>query len=174
MTTTPTTTTTTTTTTTPKPTTPGICSDECDLIGTIKLIGGAKWVPELLDRNTKEWQILANEVQSQLDDVFSRSDVLNKWYKKIRIDGFSEGSVLVDYFIELNEVGRQINTLEIKRLFHESLEETVLENSRAAKSTDFAKDKSDGKLSLGNFLVDPKYTEFIGKFLCWLVIILQC
>ncbi|KAJ8965613.1 hypothetical protein NQ314_004004 [Rhamnusium bicolor] len=59
-------TTTTTTTTTPAPTTPGICIDECDLAGTIKLVGGAKWVPELLDRNTKEWQILANEVQTQV------------------------------------------------------------------------------------------------------------
>jgi hypothetical protein len=39
------------------------------LAGTIKLIGGAKWVPELLDRNTKEWQILANEVQTQVGVV---------------------------------------------------------------------------------------------------------
>lgn len=60
------TTTSTTTTTTPKPTTPGICSGDCDLVGTIKLVGGAKWVPELLDRNTKEYQILANEVQTQV------------------------------------------------------------------------------------------------------------
>lgn len=60
------TTTTTTTTTTQRPTTPGICEKECDIAGTIKLIGGAKWVPELLDRNTKEWQILANEVQTQV------------------------------------------------------------------------------------------------------------
>lgn len=179
-----TTTTTTTTTTTPKPTTPGVCVDECDLIGTIKLVGGAKWVPELLDRNTKEWQILANEVQSQLEDVFGRSSVLNKWIKKIRIDGFryvnesslsigcfiywyfSEGSVLVDYLVELNDLGRQVDTQEIKKLFHESLvEEVATENSgREAKSTDFNRTqaKMEGKLSLGNFIVDPTYTEFIG------------
>lgn len=60
------TTTTTTTTTTPKPTTPGVCNEDCDLAGTIKLVGGAQWVPELLDRNTKEYQILANEVQTQV------------------------------------------------------------------------------------------------------------
>lgn len=59
-------TTTTTTTTTPRPTTPGICVSECNVGGIIKLIGGAKWIPELLDRNTKEWQILANEVEIQV------------------------------------------------------------------------------------------------------------
>lgn len=82
------TTTTTTTTTTPKPTTPGVCNNDCDLAGTIKLVGGAEWMPELLDRNTKEYQILANEVQTQLENVYSKSDSLRKWYKKIKIDGF--------------------------------------------------------------------------------------
>lgn len=61
-----TTTTTTTTTTTPAPTTPGVCTAECDLAATIKLVGGAKWVPELLDHNTQEWQTLANEVRDQV------------------------------------------------------------------------------------------------------------
>lgn len=62
--------TTTTTTTTNKPTTPGMCKSECDLAGTIKLTGGAKWMPELLDRNTKEYQILANEVQYLVSVTF--------------------------------------------------------------------------------------------------------
>jgi hypothetical protein len=59
-------TTTTTTTTTPAPTTPGYCTTDCELAATIKLVGGAKWVPELLDHNTKEWQTLANEVEQQV------------------------------------------------------------------------------------------------------------
>lgn len=59
-------TTTTTTTTTPAPTTPGYCTSDCELAATIKLVGGAKWVPELLDHNTKEWQTLANEVEEQV------------------------------------------------------------------------------------------------------------
>lgn len=67
-----TTTTTTSTTTTPRPTTPGVCSEDCDLAGTIKLVGGAKWVPELLDHNTKEWQLLANEVQTQVSNIVVR------------------------------------------------------------------------------------------------------
>lgn len=69
-----TTTTTTTTTTTMKPpptTTPGQCSENdsvCELVGTVRLVGSGseKWVPELLDHNTAEWRVLANEIESQV------------------------------------------------------------------------------------------------------------
>lgn len=54
---------TTTTTVTPSPTTPGTCEEECEVAGTIRIVGNATWVPELLDRNTYEWQQLANEVE---------------------------------------------------------------------------------------------------------------
>lgn len=73
----------------------------------------------------------------------------------------------MDYLIELNDVGRQIDTLEIKKLFHESLDNAIADSSnREAKSTDFNKTemiRSEGKLTLGNFIVDPIYTEFIGN-----------
>lgn len=58
--------TTTSTTTTVRPTTPGICNDECEIAGTIRIIGNAVWVPELLDRNTIEWQQLANEIKKEV------------------------------------------------------------------------------------------------------------
>ncbi|XP_044734809.1 nuclear pore complex protein DDB_G0274915 isoform X2 [Chrysoperla carnea] len=167
--TTSTTTTTTTTTTTPRPTTPGICVGECDLAGTIKLVGGAKWVPELLNHNTKEWQLLANEVQTQLENAYSKSDVLNRWYKKIRIDGFSEGSVLVDYFVELNDLGRRVDTQELKRLFHEALRPVPLddmnmsdaENNEDKSEPLHLRSEMEGKLNLGSFIVDPNFTDFV-------------
>lgn len=89
--------------------------------------------------------------------------MLNKWYKKIRIDGFSEGSVLVDYLVELNDLGRQIDTLEIKKLFHDSLDDALSNpaSTREAKSLNETT-KIEGKLSLGRFIVDPKYTDFVG------------
>ncbi|CAG9765034.1 unnamed protein product [Ceutorhynchus assimilis] len=152
--TTSTTTTTTTTTTTVRPTTPGICVDNCDLAGTIRLVGGAKWVPELLDRNTKEYQILANSVQSELENIYNGSPKLQKWYTKIRIDGFSEGSVLVDYLVEFNEIGQKVDTQEIKRLFHESLGIST----REGKSLNETKAE---RLTLGKFEVDPEYTDFV-------------
>lgn len=78
--TTSTTTTTTTTTTTMKPpptTTPGQCSESdsvCELVGTVRLVGSGseKWVPELLDHNTAEWRLLANEVETQVNLVVSK------------------------------------------------------------------------------------------------------
>ncbi|XP_063832301.1 mucin-2 isoform X2 [Ostrinia nubilalis] len=185
-----TTTTTTTTPAPPPPTTPGVCRRECDIAATIKIVAGAKWIPELLDRNTEEWQKLADEVKEELNSVYSKSDLLKKWYKNIRIDGFSQGSILVDYFIELNDVEERIDTVDLKKMFHRSLHEakpgSVMEKAvedstneefdpdkmmgdqpdedRMTKSDEKMTktiDKSAGKLEIGKFVMDPAYTEFI-------------
>lgn len=124
--------------------------------------------------------------------MYSKSDNLRKWYKNIRIDGFSEGSVLVDYFIELNNVEERINTLDLKKIFHKSLHEarpgSVVETVTTPRNDDefdpdvmlgdqpdeermkksnekMTKtiDKSAGKLEIGKFVMDPAYTEFIGE-----------
>lgn len=71
---------------------------------------------------------------------------------------------MVDYLVELNDIGRQIDTLEIKRLFHESLEDALTKSSnREAKSNDISGERLEGKFNLGGFVVDPKYTDFVGK-----------
>ncbi|KOC60105.1 hypothetical protein WH47_08095, partial [Habropoda laboriosa] len=147
------TTTTSTTTTTPRPTTPGICEQECEVAGTIKIIGNASWVPELLDRNTQEWQNLANEIEQEMNFIFSKSAVLAKWYKKIRIDSFSEGSILVDYFIELADLEQKVNTQELKVIFHDSL--------RTYNANRWNETKTKGSIKLGLFMIDPKYTDFV-------------
>lgn len=67
-TTTTTTTTSTTTTTTVRPTQPGLCRSECDLAGTIRIVDGVQWTPELLDHNTVEWKNLAHEVEAQVSE----------------------------------------------------------------------------------------------------------
>lgn len=61
------------------------------------------------------------------------------------------GNVLVDYFVELTDLGRRVDTQEMKRLFHGSL---------AAAEPDAA---VSSRLQLGSFLVDPKFTDFVGK-----------
>lgn len=198
-------TTTTTTTTTVRPTQPGLCHVQCDLAGTIKIVDGVKWKPELLDHNTVEWKNLAKEVETQvkidwgkqfrqsnfaftrffiyffsqncqLNDVYSKAERLKKWYKKIRIDSFSQGSVLVDYFVELADVSRDINTQEIKQMFHSALTEvpmTVvpLKNNASTASnteqiisefTDNVKPSRSNYL-MGDFILDPLATDFIGK-----------
>ncbi|XP_046432885.1 flocculation protein FLO11 [Neodiprion fabricii] len=148
-----TTTTTTTTTTTPRPTTPGICEEECEVAGTIRLVGHTVWIPELLDSNTKEWKQLAAEVENEIDLAFTKSNTLRKWYKKIRIDAFSQGSILVDYFVELSEIGTKINTQELKTIFHDALNVHASNNDNSSES--------DNLLVLGEFTIDPASTDFV-------------
>ncbi|CAF4784552.1 unnamed protein product [Pieris macdunnoughi] len=177
--------TTTTTQAPPPPTTPGVCRQECDIAATIKIVAGVKWVPEFLDQHTIEWKNLAKEVKEELNSVYSKSDLLRKWFKGIRIDGFSQGSVLVDYFIELNHVEEKVDTVQLKRLFHKSLHEAKSGSVMETEKTEFDPDsmqgdqpdedrlrksdkqmtktidKSAGKLEIGKFVMDPAYTEFI-------------
>lgn len=110
--------------------------------------------------------------------MYSKADRLKKWYKKIRIDSFSQGSVLVDYFVELADVSRDINTQEIKKMFHEALTEvpmTVvpLKNNATASSMDMEQIIADfpdntkparSNYLMGNFILDPLATDFIGKY----------
>lgn len=78
---------------------------------------------------------------------------------------FSEGSVLVDYLIELNNISKQVDTRELKTLFHSALEDAFTKTNREPKASDLSKQHDmEGKLTLGNFVVDPKYTDFVGKY----------
>lgn len=143
----------TTTTTTLRPTTPGVCDDECEVAGTIRIIGNATWVPELFDRNTREWQELANQVEQEVDFIFSKSSVLMNWYKNIRIDSFSQGSILVDYFVELANLQQKVNTQELKVIFHDSL--------RTYNANRWNETNTKGALRMGIFTIDPRYTDFV-------------
>lgn len=146
---------------------------------------GVNWVPELLDHNTAEWKQLAKDVEAQLNEVYSKAQNLSKWYKKVRIDSFSKGSVLVDYFVELTDLTRDVNTLEIKKLFHEALTPAPVPTTTTPEpSTDLDEDGKDGEdrqskqvkenlqtavprvkevFLLGKFKVDPVSTDFTGK-----------
>lgn len=140
---------------------------------------GVKWKPELLDHYTDEWKTLAKEVEQQLNEVYSNSKNLSKWYKKIRIDSFSKGSVLVDYFVELSDLTRDIDTLEIRRLFHDALMPATLPVSSSTtinpnqNDTDFdyendiEKETAEPRVKetflLGKFMLDPVSTDFIGN-----------
>ena len=66
----------------------------------------------------------------------------------------------------LNDIGRRVNTQEIKKMFHDALDEGLRPSNREPKSTDLneSDNKIEDKLSLGDFEVDPKYTDFVGKF----------
>jgi len=158
-------TTTTTTTTTPRPREATVCKTDCSLAATIRIIDGIDWSPELLTHHTEEYKNLAAELESDLNEVYTKSEMLSKWFKSVRIDAFSKGSVLVDYFIELKDIPNEMNTTEIKKLFHDALEPVPVE--RKAPNDDeneaFPQPIVKEAYKLGNFVVDPISTDFIGK-----------
>lgn len=88
----------------------------------------------------------------------------------------------------MNNVEEKVDTYQLKRLFHKSLNEAKAgsvveeeiedtfdpdamvgdqpEEDRMKKSDEKMTktiDKSAGKLEMGKFVMDPAYTEFIGK-----------
>lgn len=162
-----TTTTTTTSTTTARPTQPTVCRTECSLAATIRIVDGVEWSPELLTHHTAEYKKLASDLEAELNSVYSNAPQLQNWFKKVKIDSFSKGSVLVDYFVELAEVPKEINTQEIKSLFHLALtpaymqeeEESGESNNGEGSAQKIVKDA----FKLGNYVVDPVSTDFIGE-----------
>lgn len=143
------------------------------MAGTIKLVDGIKWKPEYLDHNTQEWKNLAKDVETELNEVYSKSKEFKKWFRKVRIDSFSKGSVLVDYFVELDNITRTADTQEIKRMFHEALRPVNQDlqgddpsvGQEDDPSFDRIVEQRQGKESylLGRYVVDPVSTDFIGK-----------
>lgn len=158
------TTTTTTTTTTPRPTQPTVCRSECSLAATIRIIDGVEWSPELLTHHTEEYKNLASELELELNEVYSNAPSLKQWFKKVRIDSFSKGSVLVDYFVELSDLPKDINTLEIKSMFHDALSPAPMRNEPVSDEEGLPQPIVKEAFRLGNFLVDPVSTDFIGEF----------
>ncbi|KAG5682362.1 hypothetical protein PVAND_011718 [Polypedilum vanderplanki] len=155
-------TTTTSTTTTPRPREAIVCKTDCSLAATIRIIDGIEWSPELLTHHTEEYKNLAAELESDLNEVYSKSEKLNKWFKSVKIDSFSKGSVLVDYFIELKELPNEMNTTEIKKLFHESLETVPIKiNNTSNDNETLPQPITKEVFKLGNFVVDPVSTDFI-------------
>lgn len=116
----------------------------------------------------------------QLNNVYSKADRLNKWFKKVRIDSFSKGSVLVDYFVELTDVSRDINTQEIKQMFHNALTTvpiSIVPLSNSSTSDEYDDDELENdseetqakplkvkeSFLMGKFVLDPVATDFIGE-----------
>lgn len=74
--------------------------------------------------------------------------------------------MLVDYFVELTDLPEDLNTLQIKSMFHEALMESPSEFQSVVSSAD--DDDVDNvtqkyQTTLGRFAIDPVSTDFIGK-----------
>lgn len=108
--------------------------------------------------------------------MYTNAPELSKWYKKVRIDSFSKGSVLVDYYVELANITKDVNTLEIKKLFHQALTQPTLPTAPEIENeTDSDNDDDNFKtvmeeklvketFIMGKYIIDPVATDFSGKF----------
>lgn len=73
--------------------------------------------------------------------------MLGPSFDRIEIEAFSKGSVLVDYYVYFKSFEEQVTTSDLKIVLNQQLEDPL------------------GQTMLGRFMVDPGYTDFIGKSL---------
>ena len=78
-----------------------------------------------------------------MDSLYRRSS-LAPYYERVEIDSFNPGSVLVDYILHLTDISETLDTTDLKDVLNNEMLETE----------DFF---------LGNYTLDPKSTDFIGK-----------
>lgn len=116
--------------------------------------------------------------------MYSSAEELKRWYKKVRIDSFSKGSVLVDYYVELSNISKSVDTLEIKELFHQALVPKALTDTDRINSRPDSENETEtepgennstdeeleekpelvkGAFQMGKFVIDPVATDFSGK-----------
>lgn len=72
--------------------------------------------------------------------------------------------MLVDYFVELTDLGRTVNTADMRRLFHDALQHATVA-SEALSGGDIIGAHNTSEYKMGKFVVDPKFTDFVGKYL---------
>lgn len=106
--------------------------------GIVKIVDGWDWSPLLGDHNTHEYRYLAYTMRKLLESVF-RETSLGNWLYRVDIDGFSPGSIIVDYFV----------------LFHQRREPVVSTSLIEAFNSHLGVNGS-----LGEFTLDPTYTQF--------------
>ncbi|XP_076308905.1 uncharacterized protein LOC143224652 [Tachypleus tridentatus] len=108
------------------------------IAGALKIIKGIKWKIELTRRYTEQYIRLSSLLRNLIEDIFWRSP-LRKILIEVEIDGFSQGSVIVDFFVVLKKDDTKIDVQSLIQVF----------NNNLRKNT-----------SLGNFTVDPGFTTF--------------
>lgn len=88
-------------------------------------------------------KVIIMDILFQLDSLYRRSP-LAPWYERVEIDAFNPGSVLVDYILHLTDIADTLDTTDLKDILNQEMEENE-------------------SFVLGNYTLDPKGTDFIGK-----------
>ncbi|XP_064471273.1 mucin-2-like isoform X2 [Ornithodoros turicata] len=106
--------------------------------GIVKITDGWDWSPLLTDRNTHEYRYLAYTTKRLIEAVFRKTSV-GKFLYRVQIDGFSPGSVIVDYFLLLyHQQDQVVNAAYLTQAFNSHL---------------------GPNMTLGDFTLDPAYTQ---------------
>ncbi len=80
----------------------------------------------------------------QLTEVY-RNSLLGASFDRVEIEAFSEGSVLVDYFVYFRNFEEPVKTDDLKTVLNQEME------------------AEGGVTRLGKYTVDPNFTDFIGE-----------
>lgn len=107
--------------------------------GIAKIIEGWEWSPLLGEHNTHEFRYLAYTMRRMLASIFRRTPE-GRYLYRVDIDGFSPGSVIVDYFVLFYQRGGPVDPIELASAFNSQL-------------------GINGSLG-EEFYLDPTYTQF--------------
>ncbi|XP_037278326.2 uncharacterized protein LOC119171641 [Rhipicephalus microplus] len=107
--------------------------------GIAKIVEGWEWSPLLGDHNTHEYRYLSYTIRRMLTSIF-RKTTEGRYFYRVDIDGFSPGSVIVDYFVLFYQRGGPVDPMELASAF----------NSQLGVNGSLGED----------FFLDPTYTQF--------------
>jgi len=111
-----------TTTSTPRPTTPGVCGVFCNLAGTLFIRSGLEWSEELSYSFTEEFKEVTNHIVREVSRIFDHVYFGNS-FEFATVEAYSrrDGMVLVDIYVQFNDIVFQITTKDVKEAFVDRL-----------------------------------------------------
>ena len=78
-----------------------------------------------------------------MTDLYRNSELGNS-FNRVEVEAFSPGSIIVDYYIVFDKLPAGITTRKLKTIVNKMV-------------------KNNGDNSVGEFTIDPSYSDFIGK-----------
>ena len=81
------------------------------------------------------------------------------------LSGYRRGSIIVDYFVLLENVTTNLTSADVRALFHASLPPSDVQDDGETVDGDQKVLPADERLRLGRYTIDPKYTDFKGTLL---------
>jgi len=111
-----------TTTSTPRPTTPSVCGVFCNLAGTLFIRSGLEWSEELSYSFTEEFKEVTNHIVREVSRIFDHVYFGNS-FEFATVEAYSrrDGMVLVDMYVQFNDIVFQITTKDVKEAFVDRL-----------------------------------------------------